>query len=77
MVWLNKGLHACEASLWVPADVVFVARCFIATLYLPWVPEVFSRVHREASFRRVAGQHVFGRRPKTRATKLAAGHLKT
>ena len=52
MVWLNKGLHACEASLWVPADVVFVARCFIATLYLPWVPEVFSRVHREASFRR-------------------------
>ena len=37
------------------------------TQYVPWVPKVFSRVHRGASFyRSAAGRQVFGQRTKKR-----------
>ena len=39
------------------------------TLFRP-VPEVFCRVRREASA--ATGRHIFGRMPKSRATKLFA-----
>ena len=45
-----------------------------ANFPLPWIPEVFSRVRREASFRRPQADTfwVEGRRPKTRAEKKRA-----